>query len=232
MMAMTGEGEVQSPGLHPFASPFAVFSEWRLPSKDSHRDAGEAVLGAWDPSSWPEGLVAHHALAGMDGRTVLHLSQWTGAHAVRSIDEDLHPVRVGEDTAGVPQLEKVRVDQFRPYRGRRYAPAGQPERSSLIIVPRFRTGGHERAEAWIDAMLATTGADHAGEPIEGLLATHFFIDTSGDHALLFAEWTDAGANQRFREKRSRADDLLKSHRVERAGAGAFQYRGGRMNRMP
>ncbi len=55
-----------------------VVSELTVNTPRAQRAAADAAIAMWDRVPWPQGLLSHSALLGLDGYSVLHWLQWTG----------------------------------------------------------------------------------------------------------------------------------------------------------
>ncbi|MEU4258486.1 hypothetical protein AB0B42_08310 [Streptomyces fradiae] len=158
----------------------AVIASRYVGSSDRQQLVCDAEADALDCTRPPQGLTAVSWFASMDGETVLTLAQWNDA-----LSHDTY-LRGGGYTAplvGPP-----------PYRLHRSLTDGQHTGvPGCLVTAVFDTDGPERQRHLVDRLIAVQPQD-AGPP--GALSAHFLLSADGSRALLYTEWTSAGAHER------------------------------------
>jgi Antibiotic biosynthesis monooxygenase len=165
-----------------------LVGEWAVPAGEQQRTI-DAVADQWSRVAWPEGLLSHTVLAGLDHATVLHYSQAGDEHALRAFAGTKSDWVAGID-ASVGPIGRRGVAAFRLYRSVVTSELGPVP--GCVVVVRFRADGGDQARAWVDRLVE---AGNQQSPPPGLLSAHFHIALDGTGIVNYAEWTDPAAHQ-------------------------------------
>ncbi|MFF3556945.1 antibiotic biosynthesis monooxygenase [Streptomyces tsukubensis] len=179
-------------------------STWDVGTPERQRAALAAVETAWTSRAWPAvGLLSYTVHIGEDGRTLLHYSQWTDEEAYERFCADYRDERNAEIDAAVPGIERVALYTYDLYRGGLSDPADRRIPGAVVAVEaEFDGPDRERAEAWVDGVLAALASDPAirrGAPVAdrphfGGISGWFHLTADGSRMLNYAEWESAEAH--------------------------------------
>lgn len=168
-----------------------LVGEWTVATPERQRAAVDAAMAAWEHVPWPEGLLGHYGLVGIDGSTVLHYIQWTGEEAVRTFQRTTRPAWVRRVDDAVPGIERQGVVAYRLYRSTDADRSEQTPGCIVAVTREFDGPDLERARQLVDTLFALPVA----APAPGIIGAHFHISTDGARVLNYAEWVSAEAHQ-------------------------------------
>ncbi|WP_172386401.1 antibiotic biosynthesis monooxygenase [Streptomyces sp. MNP-20] len=174
------------------------FSTWRLGTPERQRAAADAIARAWESREWPhEGLLSYSVYEGLDGRTLMHHSQWRDEQAYQDFFARGRDERNAEIDAAVPGIERVGLTKTSRYRS--VGPEAGVPTGFTTVEADLEGADPDRRRGWADASLAA----HAGVP--GLVAAHAHLSTDGTRGLTYAQWTQEAGG-------AVADGTLKRYR--------------------
>ncbi|MFF5449231.1 antibiotic biosynthesis monooxygenase [Streptomyces sp. NPDC012888] len=166
-------------------------STWRLGSPERQRAAVDAIARTWQSRDWPDlGLLSYTVLAGTDGDTLLHYSQWTSHEAYEEYFRSLRDDRNSEIDAAVPGIDRVALHGYRHYRSE-----GTPVRtpgSVVVVEADFDPAVPDAARTFTDLVFEALATDPS--PAAGGLSGNFHLSVDGTRMLNYAEWESEQAH--------------------------------------
>lgn len=177
------------PELDP-AAGLLVVGEWAVGSPERQRAAANAAAEAWRRVGRPEGLLGYGCLLELDGRGLVHCSQWTGQEAGRRFAATGRPEWLRLVDGAVDGIEHRRATGYTPYRSHR-GPSAEA-RCAVLVTIEFAGPDVARARGWVDAMFDLPEQD---APPPGLVDAHFAVAVDGSRVLNLARWTTADAHR-------------------------------------
>ncbi|MFB6828482.1 antibiotic biosynthesis monooxygenase [Streptomyces hydrogenans] len=177
-----------------------LVSTWRVGTPERQRAAVEAIRKAWESREWPDlGLLSYSVLAGTDGDTLLHYSQWTEQDAYDAFVRTYRDDRNAEIDAAVPGIERVELRRYGAVHrstARRATATGAPPGVVVIVEADFdaAAGGAGQREEWVDHVFAALEEDAATRPASGGISGRFHLSVEGDRVLNYAEWESERAH--------------------------------------
>ncbi len=160
-------------------------STWRVGTPERQRAAVDAVNAAWQSRDWPAAaLLSYTVLAGTDGDTLFHYSQWADEAAYEEFFRTARDDRNAEVDAAVPGIVRVGLDGYRPYRS--VGAADATPGCVVVVEARFDPGAADAARGFVDLVLEAQATDPA--PAAGLLSGNFHLSADGTRMLNYAEW--------------------------------------------
>ncbi|MFJ6853115.1 antibiotic biosynthesis monooxygenase [Streptomyces sp. NPDC091271] len=167
-------------------------STWDVGTPERQRRTIEAIRAAWAAREWPHpGLLSYSVLAGEDGKTLLHYSQWTDESVHREFARTGRDERVAEIDAAVPGIERLGLRAFELYRSGVKQDIREP---GCVVIVDIELDGPDPAgqRDWVDAVFEALESDPAPRP--GGISAHFHVSTDGTRVLNYAEWESAQAH--------------------------------------
>ncbi|HVL77151.1 MAG TPA: hypothetical protein VM406_14140 [Noviherbaspirillum sp.] len=166
-----------------------LISEWRVDSAARQRATLGAISVTWNARPWPAGLHDYAVFPSVDGRTLLHYSQWTDGAAFDGFVQHQRDTRVDQIDAAVPGIERYGLGRFRFYRSHVESAAGAA--TGCLVAVRVEADSAERQRAWIDTVIEAL----ASARIPGLIAAHFHVCDDG-RIVNLAQWESEDAHIR------------------------------------
>ncbi|MGW4855502.1 antibiotic biosynthesis monooxygenase [Streptomyces sp. NPDC004288] len=191
------------PDLHRPGVGAVLVSTWRVGTPERQRAAVEAIRKAWEGRAWPDlGLLSYSVLAGTDGDTLLHYSQWTEQEAYDAFVRTYRDDRNAEIDAAVPGIERVELRRYGPVHrstARRATATGELPGVVVIVEADFDPAGDgagaRQREEWVDAVFAALDEDARTRPAPGGISGQFHLSTDGARVLNYAEWESERAHE-------------------------------------
>ncbi|MFF5568727.1 antibiotic biosynthesis monooxygenase [Streptomyces sp. NPDC012623] len=171
-----------------------MVSTWRLMTPARQRAAVEAVSRVWRAHAWPDaGLLSYSVAVGEDGETLLNYTQWSDAEVHRRFARASRDERVAEIDAAVPDIERLGLGRYEPYRSAPRTPGDTRVPGCIVIVEvEFDDSDPANRTRWVDAVLEALATDSGLPP--GGISAHFHLSTDGTRVLNYAEWESAEAH--------------------------------------
>ncbi|QDY76181.1 antibiotic biosynthesis monooxygenase [Streptomyces qinzhouensis] len=179
-------------------------SLWDAATPDRQLAVLAAIGAAWRSRDWPAvGLLSYTVHLGDDGRTLLHYSQWTDEEAYERFFTEYRDERNAEIDAAVPGIARLGLHSYDLYRGGLADPADARVPGAVVAVEaEFDGPDRERAEAWVDGVLAALASDPAirrdapvpDRPHFGGISGWFHLTADGGRVFNYAEWESAEAH--------------------------------------
>ncbi|MFI8325728.1 antibiotic biosynthesis monooxygenase [Streptomyces sp. NPDC085529] len=205
-----------------------LVSTWRVGTPERQRAAVEAIRKAWESRAWPDlGLLSYSVLAGTDGETLLHYSQWTEQQAYEDFVRAHRDDRNAEIDAAVPGVERVELRRYGAIHRsavRGATGTGEPPAVVVIVEADFDPSGAGHREEWVDRVFDALDEDAATRPGSGGISGRFHLSTDGGRVLNYAEWESERAHEEW---------LADDSRLSEAWARVHHHRaliGGRVRR--
>ncbi|MFD3778665.1 antibiotic biosynthesis monooxygenase [Streptomyces sp. NPDC058612] len=166
-------------------------STWRLGTPERQRAAVDAIAGAWERRPWPAAaLLSYTVLAGTDGDSLFHFSQWADGAAYEEFFRTSRDERNAEVDAAVPGIVRVGLDDYRPYRS--VGTAAATPGCVVVVEAAFDPAVPDAARAFADLVLDARATDPA--PAAGGLSGNFHLSPDGTRMLNYAEWDSEQAH--------------------------------------
>ncbi|MFF9145175.1 antibiotic biosynthesis monooxygenase [Streptomyces sp. NPDC014861] len=189
------------PDLHRPGVGAVLVSTWRVGTPERQRAAVEAIRKAWESRAWPDlGLLSYSVLAGTDGDTLLHYSQWTGQEAYEDFVRTYRDDRNAEIDAAVPGIERVELRRYGPiHRSTPQSALDAERRPGVVVIVEadFDPSDAGRREEWVDRVFDALDEDVVTRPAPGGVSGHFHLSTDGGRVLDYAEWESARAHEEW-----------------------------------
>ncbi|MFF6882508.1 antibiotic biosynthesis monooxygenase [Streptomyces sp. NPDC012421] len=189
------------PDLHRPGVGAVLVSTWRVGTPERQRAAVEAIRKAWESRAWPDlGLLSYSVLAGTDGDTLLHYSQWTEQRAYDDFVRTYRDDRNAEIDAAVPGIERVELRRYGPIHrstARGATSTGELPGVVVIVEADFDPADAGRREEWVDGVFAALDEDAATRPVPGGISGQFHLSTDGGRVLNYAEWESERAHEEW-----------------------------------
>ncbi|MFF2777976.1 antibiotic biosynthesis monooxygenase [Streptomyces sp. NPDC058052] len=187
------------PDLHRPGVGAVLVSTWRVGTPERQRAAVEAIRKAWESRDWPDlGLLGYSVLAGTDGETLLHYSQWTDQRAYDDFVRTYRDDRNAEIDAAVPGIERVELRRYGPiHRSTVHAGTGAGELPGIVVVVEADFDGAGHQEEWVESVFAALGEDAVTRPASGGISGRFHLSVDGVRVLNYAEWESERAHERW-----------------------------------
>ncbi|MFF0485454.1 antibiotic biosynthesis monooxygenase [Streptomyces sp. NPDC004435] len=178
-----------------------LVSTWRVGTPERQRAAVEAIRKAWESRAWPDlGLLSYSVLAGTDGETLLHYSQWTGQQAYDDYVRTYRDDRNAEIEAAVPDIERVELRRYGPIHRSTVRSGPDAERLPGVVViveADFDPSDAGRREEWVDRVFEALEEDAVRRPVPGGISGRFHLSTDGGRVLNYAEWESERAHEEW-----------------------------------
>jgi len=165
-----------------------LVSPWIVGSPERQRAAIAATLDEWENHPWPKGFISLNCFASSDGSTVLNYAQWTGDEAHQAFVRTARPRLARNIDAVVPGIVRPGVVRYRLYGGGITSVHQTP---GCFVFVDTQANNPVEARAWVDDAFAALRSQ--GEPVPGLLATHFHLSGQSARVFIYTEWTCAEA---------------------------------------
>lgn len=159
-----GDSDIGLPDIDRADVKLAVVHQLPVEAHDRQRSLANSVLGAWDASPWPDGVLSRTCYLSTDGQRVLTYEQRT--------DDNAETVDHG-------------AIAYRLYRSAARDDAPVP---GCIVIVDVQTDGHDTARRWVDTVFEALAAETTLHP--GGISGHFHISADGTRVMNYAEWTD------------------------------------------
>ncbi|MFF8410292.1 antibiotic biosynthesis monooxygenase family protein [Streptomyces omiyaensis] len=187
------------PDLHRPGVGAVLVSTWRVGTPERQRAAVEAIRRTWEDRDWPDpGLLSYSVLAGTDGETLLHYSQWTGQRVYDDFVRTHRDDRNAAIDAAVPGIERVELRRYGPiHRSTVQAGAGTGEPAGIVVIVEADFDGAGHREEWVDAVFAALDEDAATRPAAGGISGRFHLSVDGGRVLNYAEWESERAHEEW-----------------------------------
>ncbi|MFE7513139.1 antibiotic biosynthesis monooxygenase [Streptomyces sp. NPDC057540] len=189
------------PDLHRPGVGAVLVSTWRVGTPERQRAAVEAIRTAWESRPWPDlGLLSYSVLAGTDGDTLLHYSQWTAQGAYDAFVRTYRDDRNAEIDAAVPGIERVELRRYGPIHrstARGTTSTGELPGVVVIVEADFAGAGDGVREEWVDRLFAALDEDAETRPAPGGISGQFHLSTDGARVLNYAEWESERAHEEW-----------------------------------
>lgn len=189
------------PDLHRPGVGAVLVSTWRVGTPERQRAAVAAIRKAWESRAWPDlGLLSYSVLAGTDGDTLLHYSQWTGQGAYDDFVRTYRDDRNAEIDAAVPGIERVELRRYGPIHRstvRGATSTGELPGIVVIVEADFDPSDAGRREEWVDGVFAALDEDAVTRPAPGGISGQFHLSTDGGRVLNYAEWESERAHEEW-----------------------------------
>ncbi|MFE6229098.1 antibiotic biosynthesis monooxygenase [Streptomyces sp. NPDC057854] len=193
------------PDLHRPGVGAVLVSTWRVGTPERQEAAVEAIRTTWERRAWPTpDLLSYSVLAGTDGETLLHYSQWTEEKAYEEFVRTFRDDRNAEIDAAVPGIERVELRRYGPiHRSTVHRAAGPGKEPGIVVVVEadFDAGaaGDGRREEWVERVLAALADDEAtaARPASGGISGNFHLSADGGRVLNYAEWESERAHEEW-----------------------------------
>ncbi|MFK3733678.1 antibiotic biosynthesis monooxygenase [Streptomyces sp. NPDC088090] len=186
------------PDLHRPGVGAVLVSTWRVGTPERQRAAVEAIRKAWESRAWPDlGLLSYSVLAGTDGETLLHYSQWTEQEAYEDFVRTYRDDRNAEIDAAVPGIERLELRRYGPvHRSTVRGATGTGELPGVVVIVEadFDPSGADRREEWVDRVFEALAEDAATRPASGGISGRFHLSADGGRVLNYAEWESERAH--------------------------------------
>ncbi|MFJ5706651.1 antibiotic biosynthesis monooxygenase [Streptomyces sp. NPDC093105] len=191
------------PDLHRPGVGAVLVSTWRVGTPERQRAAVEAIRTVWESRAWPDlGLLSYSVLAGTDGETLLHYSQWTEEQAYDDFVRAYRDDRNAEIDAAVPGIERVELRRYgRVHRSRSHGAEDGGRLPGVVVIVEAdfdpAGAGTGQREEWVDNVLTALDEDEAAgaRPVSGGISGNFHLSTDGGRVLNYAEWESARAHE-------------------------------------
>ncbi|MFD3485934.1 antibiotic biosynthesis monooxygenase [Streptomyces sp. NPDC058665] len=166
-------------------------STWRVGTPERQRAAVDAISEAWRRWDWPDGgLLSYSVMAGEDGETLLHYSQWRDEAAYQDFVRAGRDARNAEIDAAVPGIERMGLGSYELYRSGEAAEGDTRVPGCVVIVDvEFDGPDRVRQREWTNAVFAALDNDPYDRT--GAISAHFHVGTDGTRVLNYAEWESA-----------------------------------------
>ncbi|MFF7810386.1 antibiotic biosynthesis monooxygenase [Streptomyces sp. NPDC007945] len=185
------------PDLHRPGVGAVLVSTWRVGTPERQRAAVEAIRKAWESRAWPDlGLLSYSVLAGTDGETLLHYSQWTQEQAYEDFVRTHRDDRNAEIDAAVPGIERVELRRYGAIHRstvRGATNTGELPGVVVIVEADFDPSGADRRKEWVDRVFEALAEDVATRPGSGG-SGRFHLSFDGGRVLNYAEWESERAH--------------------------------------
>jgi hypothetical protein len=173
----------------------AVFVTARyVPGAAAGRGVLESVLGQWERTPWPAGLLSFTGYLSTGGDAVLTYAQAAGTDSYRPF------VRALDGPARAEPVE---------YQLRRSVVTGTGTPGCMIVAT-FDVDGPDRQDAVVDSLIATLNQAPGNGP-PGMLSANFHASTDGSRVLNYAEWVSDEAHIAFLHGATRQATLRTSN---------------------
>lgn len=181
-VASGGAPEIDRPGV-----ATALVSTIPTDGPNNQRSAGADVIGHWQRSSWPAGLVAVSCFCNLSGLSILVYQQWRSSVAAR---RELENTNGASWLTGFNSGDPIEYDLYRTVRG-----SGVPDPPPVpacFPVAILAVEKDESGRGKIDQMLAAEEA-MAGTSREypGGIAAHMHVSADDSSVLVLSEWVSA-----------------------------------------
>lgn len=196
----------------------ALINEWTVDAPKHQRATTETAIDPVEHGTWPEGLLSDNYFVELDGKTVLHYSQWTSEETAAEFVRTDYPEWT-ERIDAIQDSERDGSTLYRLYRS--FVPDGSPRTPGCIVVITFETDGLEWQHKLVDWLVDRLPDS---EPHPGNLANHFHISTDGTRVFNYTEWTDAEAHRTVVENDLREDDEVPQMIDAMAGVRRLGYK--------
>ncbi|MFJ7955988.1 antibiotic biosynthesis monooxygenase [Streptomyces sp. NPDC096319] len=191
------------PDLHRPGVGAVLVSTWRVGTPERQRAAVDAIRTAWESRAWPDlGLLSYSVLAGTDGDTLLHYSQWTEEKAYEDFVRTYRDDRNAEIDAAVPDIERVELRRYGPvHRSTGRGTTSTGELPGVVVIVEADFGGEGGGagagvrEEWVDHVFAALDEDAVTRPAAGGISGQFHLSTDGTRVLNYAEWESERAHE-------------------------------------
>ncbi|GGR47634.1 antibiotic biosynthesis monooxygenase [Streptomyces roseolus] len=178
-----------------------LVSTWRVGTPERQRAVVEAIRKAWESRAWPDlGLLSYSVLAGTDGETLLHYSQWTEQRAYDDFVRTHRDDRNAEIDAAVPGSERVELRRYGAVHRstpRRATGTGELPGVVVIVEADFEPSGAGVREEWVDRVFDALDEDAVTRPVSGGISGRFHLSADGCRVLDYAEWESERAHEKW-----------------------------------
>ncbi|GAA2374903.1 antibiotic biosynthesis monooxygenase [Streptomyces carpaticus] len=165
-----------------------LISEWMVDTPERQDRAGRALLGEWSELSArfrPEAFLRLSCFAGVDGRVLLCVAQWTSDDAHLAFVREHRAEMVGRIDREIPGIRRPGLVRYRL--AHTVVPDDACDDTTDVIVARAESEPASDAARWAEATadrLRTT-------PPPGMGVAHVFVSPDRARGLLYAPVTEA-----------------------------------------